>query len=223
LSVIYVIPYVSNTYVRCFNLIKLSYALAIVIRTKDSKAIKLFFKSNNKNCKNPGLFDRVINEMKEGGTKIPKNITEFDSYKNNIEEAIHQVVVPVEEQLELIQDYLVSMDYIKDRPEFGYRFFPNPHYTFDHLFVEFCEMFLADHTGSAEMVSDRENLLKRMVSANHQLNQNIVQNKTFSAIILDHFKNCPPPIVFYTQLIVANYSNSNYFKSIGCNFEAFFF
>ena len=73
----------------------LSYVLAIVIRTKNVDAVKLFFKSNDQNCKNPGLFGRVINEMNEGGTKIPQNVTEFERFSNDFHRAVLDIFKPL--------------------------------------------------------------------------------------------------------------------------------
>ena len=80
--------------------------MAIVIRTQHNEGFKLFFKSNLLNCENPGLFDRFINEMKEGGKKIPTNLTEFERFDKmkfgdvtDIETSILYIFEPIETEL----------------------------------------------------------------------------------------------------------------------------
>ena len=43
--------------------------------------------------------------MKEGGTKIPENLTEFDTF-NDIDDALYGVFEPVHKQSDFVFDYL---------------------------------------------------------------------------------------------------------------------
>ena len=157
--------------------------MAIVIRTKNIEAVKVYYQSNNKNCKNPGLFDRVINEMKVGGEKFLKisDLKEFEML--DIEGAILKVFKPIETQLSLLDsfydDYLgwIYNIYNIDTYSIFWDEFHETEHKYQNfrskveLFLEFYKLVTVNNSGSPELSIDAEHLIKRMVFANYQLKQ----------------------------------------------------
>ena len=115
--------------------------------------MKLYFKSNNQNCKNPGLFASVIKEIKEGETNIPGNLTEFDQLY--ITDALYEVFWPVFRQLDLIYDYLVDAADGDELVLNSLNELWNPLKNFPIFF----DLLVKDYYGHSEIFLDRKNML----------------------------------------------------------------
>ena len=138
-----------------------SYSLAIVIRAQNVEGVKLYFKSNNENCKNPGFFASVFKKIKEGETNIPANLTEFDEWIF-IEFALYQVFKPVFGQLDLIYDYIVDAADGDELVLNSLNELWNPLKNFRIFF----DLLVKDYYGHSEIFLDRKNMLTpRMIFA----------------------------------------------------------